>query len=97
MSSIFFLLNRRSINHVRERPFLGASTEALTFPLICGRACGGVSNEDFPPVLRETLPLDGTGLDICCGALMFGRPFCLVLRDMPLESDILLCVCKKAS
>jgi hypothetical protein len=62
----------------------------FTFPPTCGR-CGGASNEAFPPVLRGTSPVDCIGPDICFGALIAGRPFLLVRRDIPLlfSSDIL--------
>jgi hypothetical protein len=60
-----------------------------TFPPACGR-CGGASNEDLPPLLRGAFPVGWIGADICFGALIAGRPFRFVRRDipLPLSSDI---------
>jgi hypothetical protein len=61
-----------------------------TFPPTCG-LCGGASNEGFPPLLRGKSPDCWTGPDICFGALIAGRPFLFVRRDIPfpLSSDML--------
>lgn len=62
----------------------------FTFPPTWGR-CGGDSKDDFPVVLRGASPDCCIGPDICFGALIAGRPFLLVRREIPLlfSSDIL--------
>ena len=59
-----------------------------TFPLAWGLC--GASSEAFPLVLLGPSPVCCIGPDICLGALIAGRPFLFVRRDIPLRvsSDI---------